>query len=241
VASPLTDRALVFAGFMGAGKTVAARALAAAWGVEPIDTDALLEREIGVRIPDFFAEQGEEAFRLREEVAVAHALDQAPPGSVMALGGGALGSKRVREALKRHLVVWLDVDVDTCWARAGEQGDRPLARDPAAFARLFQDRQAAYEAAADAVVLNRSLDAVPTALPALVDLAGRPRDTRLLWAWSASAQYPVLLRDGLLDDEAVTSWPAEGRRFLVTDGAVAKLYADRLEPLAGRVSIMPGE
>jgi shikimate kinase / 3-dehydroquinate synthase len=241
VASPLTDRALVFAGFMGAGKTVAARAVAAAWGVEPIDTDALLERELGVRIPDFFAEQGEEAFRLREEVAVAHALDQAPPGSVMALGGGALGSMRVREALKRHLVVWLDVDVDTCWARAGEQGDRPLARDPAAFTRLFQDRQAAYEAAADAVVLNRSLDAVPSALPALVDLAGRPRDTRLLWAWSASAQYPVLLRDGLLGDEAVTSWPAEGRRFLVTDGAVAKLYADRLEPLAGRVSIMPGE
>ena len=68
MASPLTDRALVFAGFMGAGKTVAARAVAAAWGVEPIDTDALLERELGVRIPDFFAEQGEEAFRLREEV-----------------------------------------------------------------------------------------------------------------------------------------------------------------------------
>ena len=94
---------------------------------------------------------------------------------------------------------------------------------------------------ADAVVLNRSLDAVPSALPALVDLAGRPRDTRLLWAWSVSAQYPVLLRDGLLGDAAVTSWPAEGRRFLVTDGAVAKLYAERLEPLAGRVSIMPGE
>ena len=48
MASPLTDRALVFAGFMGAGKTVAARVVGAAWGMEPIDTDALLEREIGV-------------------------------------------------------------------------------------------------------------------------------------------------------------------------------------------------
>jgi shikimate kinase/3-dehydroquinate synthase len=241
VASPLIDRALVFAGFMGAGKTVAARTVAEAWGVEAVDTDALLERELGVRIPDFFAEQGEEAFRLREEVAVTHALDQAASGAVLALGGGALASKRVREALRRHLVVWLDVDVDTCWARAAEQGDRPLARDPDVFARLFRDRQRAYETAADAVVLNRSPDAVPRALPTLLDLAGRPADTRLLWAWSTSAQYPVLLRDGLLADQAGAAWPAEGRRFLVTDGAVARLYADRLEPLAGRVSIMPGE
>ena len=241
MASPLTDRALVFAGFMGAGKTVAARSVAEAWGVEPVDTDAVLERELGVRIPDFFAEQGEEAFRLREEVAVAHALDQAAPGSVVALGGGALGSKRVRETLRRHLVVWLDVDVDTCWTRATDEGDdRPLARDADAFARLFHDRQGAYETAADAVVLNRSPDTVLRALPALVDLAGRPEDTRLLWAWSASAQYPVLLRDGLLADPA-DGWPADGRRFLVTDGAVGRLFADRLEPLAGRVSIMPGE
>ena len=241
MASPLTDRALVFAGFMGAGKTMAARAVAGAWGVEAMDTDALLEQELGVRIPDFFAEQGEEAFRLREEVAVAHTLDRASPGSVVALGGGALGSKRVREAAARHLVVWLDVDLETCWARASEQGDRPLARDPAAFARLFHDRQDAYETAADAVILNRSPDAVPSAVPALADLATRPPDTRMLWAWSASAQYPVLLREGLLDDQADASWPAEGRRFLVTDGAVAKLYADRIEPLVGRVSVMPGE
>jgi shikimate kinase / 3-dehydroquinate synthase len=241
VASPLTDRALVFAGFMGAGKTMAARAVAGDWGAEVIDTDALLEQQLGVRIPDFFAEQGEEAFRLREGVAVAHALDRASPGSVVALGGGALASKRVREAAARHLVVWLDVDLETCWARATERGDRPLARNPAAFARLFHDRQGAYETAADAVILNRSPDAVPSALPALTDLGARPRETRLLWAWSASAQYPVLLRDGLLEDGADASWPAKGRRFLVTDGAVAKLYADRLEPLAGRVSIMPGE
>jgi shikimate kinase/3-dehydroquinate synthase len=227
---------------MGAGKTVAARAVAAPWGVEALDTDAVLEEELGVRIPDFFAEQGEEAFRLREEVAVVHALDHAPAGSVVALGGGALGSRRVRQALERHLVVWVDVDVDTCWARTceGDAPDRPLARDPEAFARLFHERQATYEAAADAVVLNRSPDAVPNALPALADLATRPAGTRMLWAWSASGQYPVLLRNGLLDD-AGGRWPAQGRRFLVTDGAVGRLYAGRLEPLAGRVSVMPGE
>jgi shikimate kinase / 3-dehydroquinate synthase len=240
VASPLTDRALVFAGFMGAGKSVAAQAAAKAWGVETLDTDALVERELGVRIPDFFADQGEEAFRLREEIVVAHALDHAPPGSVVALGGGALGSHRVRQAAGRHVVAWLDVDVDTCWARVAEDGaHRPLAADRDAFARLHAERQSAYEAAAQVVILNRSPDAVATALPALEGLANRPVGTRMLWAWSASAQYPVYLRDGLLADDA--PWPGPGRRFLVTDGAVGRLYADRLEPLAGRVSVMPGE
>src|SRR5204863_3920397 len=178
--------------------------------------------------------------RLREEIVIAHALDHAPPGSVVALGGGALGSPRVREAAGRHLVAWLDVDVDTCWARvAGEGAERPLAADRNAFARLHAERQSAYEAAAQVVILNRSPDTVATALPALEALANRPAGTRMLWAWSASAQYPVYLRDDVLTDDA--PWPGPGRRFLVTDGTVGRLYGDRLEPLAGRVSVMPGE
>ena len=38
-------------------------------------------------------------------------------------------------------------------------------------------------------------------------------------------------------------WPqaVSGRRFLVTDGRVGRLYADALEPLGGRMAIMPGE
>ncbi len=38
-------------------------------------------------------------------------------------------------------------------------------------------------------------------------------------------------------------WPpaVDGRRFLVTDGAVGRLYGDCVDPLSGRVAIMPGE
>ena len=38
-----------------------------------------------------------------------------PP--VLALGGGAVGSPAVREALREHLVVWIDVDCETAWER----------------------------------------------------------------------------------------------------------------------------
>ena len=50
--------ALVFVGFMGAGKSSAAQAVAAELAVEPIDCDAELERELGAPIEEFFEHEG---------------------------------------------------------------------------------------------------------------------------------------------------------------------------------------
>ena len=118
--------ALVFIGFMGAGKSLAARSAAAQLNVATVDSDALLEERLGSSIEQYFASHGEGAFREQEEETVAELLD-APPAPVISLGGGAVGSERVREALARHTVVLLDVDADTAWQRA--RGGRPLARD----------------------------------------------------------------------------------------------------------------
>ena len=124
-------RALVFVGFMGAGKSTAARAIGAALGVEPLDSDALLESELGESIESFFEREGEAAFRALEEDLVLALLARAD-ARVVALGGGALGSQRVREALGEHVVVWLEVGAEEAWRRAAGKG-RPLARDRAAF------------------------------------------------------------------------------------------------------------
>ena len=50
-------------GFMGAGKTSAARKLARTAGVTAIDMDTYLERRVGKKITAIFDEQGEEGFR----------------------------------------------------------------------------------------------------------------------------------------------------------------------------------
>ncbi|MCW3065470.1 MAG: 3-dehydroquinate synthase, partial [Solirubrobacterales bacterium] len=99
--------AVVFIGFMGAGKTTAARAL----DPDAIDADALLEERLGTTIAQYFADHGEAAFRAEEERLVVELLDRAD-GGALALGGGALGSVRVRDALARHRAVWLDLDAD---------------------------------------------------------------------------------------------------------------------------------
>jgi shikimate kinase/3-dehydroquinate synthase len=79
---------------------------------------------------------------------------------------------------------------------------------------------------------------VGRALPAIQALAELPEGTRMLWASSSSGEYPVFVGPGLLD---AGWWPLGSRRFCVTDTAVAALYADRVEPLAARVEVEPGE
>ena len=91
--------ALVLVGFMGAGKSSSARSLAAELGELPLDSDRELETVLGEPIEAFFDREGEPAFRMREEEVVLDLLERARDG-VVALGGGAAGSERVREALR---------------------------------------------------------------------------------------------------------------------------------------------
>src|SRR3979409_842711 len=106
-----TPRAFVPGGFMGAGKTTAARAVAEALGVEAVDADELLEARLGMPIARFFDERGEAAFRAEEAAAVRGLRAREAPG-VVALGGGSVPSRAVREALDAHRVLWLDVGVE---------------------------------------------------------------------------------------------------------------------------------
>jgi shikimate kinase/3-dehydroquinate synthase len=236
VAAPVTvadEPRLVFIGFMGAGKSTAARSAADAIGTQAIDVDDQLEQQLGRPIGTVFAEDGEAAFRAAEERLTLELLERAD-ARVLSLGGGAVGSPRVREALRRERVILIDVDLDTAWARCSGS-DRPLAQDRAAFGRLYAQRESVYAELADVTVpaaLTRGLG------PILGALEGLPAGARVQWATSASGDYPVYIGPGLIGFWPVT---VEGRRFVVTDGNVGRLFADAFEPLGGRVAIMPGE
>jgi 3-dehydroquinate synthetase len=135
---------------MGSGKSTAAHALGG------VDSDQLIESAAGRPIPEIFGDEGEAAFRLLEEQTV-----------VLALGGGAVTSPAVREALRGSLTIWLDVDVDTCWERV-RGSDRPLAQDEAEFRRLYEERRALYAEVAD-VVAKDVHDVVLAAAGVLVE------------------------------------------------------------------------
>jgi shikimate kinase / 3-dehydroquinate synthase len=227
--------AIVFIGFMGAGKSTALAAARDA-GLETTEVDDLMEAELGKPIRAAFEEDGEEAFRAREAEVVGSLLERADGGAI-GLGGGSVLSERVREALGRHVVVWLQVGAEEAWGRIA-RSDRPLARSAEDVARLLEQRLPHYESLADAIVPPADRGVTARAMPSLLDLAKLPRGTRMLWAASASGEYPVFVGPGLLD---AGWWPLEGSRFCVTDGSVGELYADRLQPLAARIEVEPGE
>jgi 3-dehydroquinate synthetase/shikimate kinase len=227
--------AIVFIGFMGAGKSAALKA-AAATGLESIETDDLLERELGSSIAEYFESDGEAAFR-EQEAEVVGALLEGADGGAIALGGGSVLSDRVRAALDRHTVVWLPVGSGDAWQRASG-GERPLARDESKFHALHDERAPLYEGLADVVVLSRTPRGTAAAIPTIATLSELPPGTRLIWAESSSGAYPIYVGQRLLESGW---WPLSSRRFCVTDSSVGRLFAERLEPLAARIEVDPGE
>lgn len=233
--------ALVFIGFMGSGKSLAARSAAAALGLEALDSDRLLEAELGHTIPVEFELRGQASFRAAEEKLVCELLARAGAESVIALGGGAVLSTRVQAALADHVVVLLDVGVEDAWGRVSAPGadPRPLVRDHASFAALHRERLPLYEHLADAYV--PAAERVQAALEHLGRLHDAPPGSRMIWAASASGQYPVWVGAGLLDDPP---WPIAdraSRRFCVTDTTVGALYGARVAPVEMCFEIPAGE
>jgi shikimate kinase / 3-dehydroquinate synthase len=242
--------AFVLVGFMGAGKSTAATEIAGALGVGALDSDALLEERLGHPVAREFAVNGEAAFREQEEALVCELLQEhRGEDVVIALGGGSVLSERVREALDGHVTVLLDVDPNTAWERvraAPGGAERPLARDRDAFRALHAERRELYEDVGDAILTDISLGAAARTLPGLDALAAAPAGARMLWASSASGEYPVLVARGLIGELARSAalWPLDrsrSRSFCVSDETVAGLYAARLGELAETIAIEPGE
>jgi len=222
--SPVSNAAgaLVFVGFMGAGKSTAVRTAAAALGVEALDSDRELERQFGETIESFFDREGEAAFRAREEEVVLELLGRADARAV-ALGGGAILSERVREALRGHTVVHLDIEIERAWQRAGGRS-RPLARDRDRFEELARERGELYASVADAHIPVGERDVVRHALPALLALSeAAGAGAQLVWASAASGDYPVFFGRGLLEHGLM--FPTGGERFVVADENVARELA----------------
>lgn len=133
-------------GFMGAGKSTAARTLARRLDWKVADIDEAIEREERRDIPTIFRRDGEPYFRARERQALIGLLPER--GMVVASGGGTFADPVNRELMLRDgAVVWLDAPFDTIVARVPLDGRRPLAADRVEMERLYNQRLAAYRQA----------------------------------------------------------------------------------------------
>ncbi len=118
----------VLVGLPGSGKSTIGRRLAKALDVEMLDTDAAIEQQTGRTIADIFATDGEKEFRRIEEDVIRAAL--AGHDGVLSLGGGAVTTPGVRDALAGHTVVYLEITAAEGIRRTGGNTARPLLAGP---------------------------------------------------------------------------------------------------------------
>lgn len=134
-------------GLPGSGKTTIGRHLARQWEVDFVDSDQVIEERLGCSIKDFFAAEGEEAFRAVESQVLAELL--AMPGrSLLSTGGGIVLKPENRQLLKAHSTVfYLQSNPDEIAKRLRQDATRPLMQGAAPAKRLrelFQQRSPLY-------------------------------------------------------------------------------------------------
>jgi shikimate kinase len=118
----------VLIGLPGSGKSTIGRRLAKALGLSLLDTDAAIEETTGRTVADIFANDGEPEFRRIEEDVIRSALRS--HDGVLSLGGGAVTTPGVRDALAGHTVIYLEISAAEGVRRTGGTTVRPLLAGP---------------------------------------------------------------------------------------------------------------
>jgi shikimate kinase len=118
----------VLMGMPGSGKSTIGRRLAKALDLTLLDTDAKIVETTGRTIADIFANDGEKEFRRIEEEVVRAAL--ADHDGIISLGGGAITSPGVRDALAGHTVIFLEISAAEGIRRTCGGTVRPLLAGP---------------------------------------------------------------------------------------------------------------
>lgn len=155
---------IVITGFMGAGKTTVARALAERLACVFVDLDQFICEREKRTIAAIIDEEGLHEFRRIETTALRDVLKN-DSARVLALGGGAWTIERNRKLISQHgaVTVWLDASFELCWQRIiAEDDSRPLARDRKRAQQLFLERIGIYQLAQLRIRIDEAKSALDT-------------------------------------------------------------------------------
>ena len=140
---------LVLVGMPGCGKSRVGKIVAGLLRREFVDLDAEVVKAAGMSIPEIFAKYGEKRFRELERIEAQKVAQRR--GLVIATGGGTIvqpGAPEIFRATGR--ICYLRRPLELLQTAHG----RPLSRDRAAIEKLYAERRAKYESAADFTVDN---------------------------------------------------------------------------------------
>ena len=148
---------LVFVGMPGSGKSTVGVLVAKRLGLGFIDTDLLIQQKTGRTLQHIVDQDGYVALRKAEEQVL---LNLNAQQHVISTGGSAVYS----DAAMRHLktggtVVFLDISLDTVFARIGDFSLRGISKKPnQSLLELYEERSALYSRYADLTIRGDTLN-----------------------------------------------------------------------------------
>jgi len=126
---------IVLTGFMATGKSTVGKKLAEKLGWQYVDTDEIIEHEIGMKIAEIFDKRGEPFFRDVETRAARFASKK--NNCVIATGGGIVQkAENMKIFEKNSIVVNLTASPEVIFERIKGNTDRPLLNKPDPMAEI---------------------------------------------------------------------------------------------------------
>lgn len=144
-------RSIVLIGMMGAGKSSVGRCLHRRTGRVLHDTDQIVVTDFGMSISEIFPKFGEQRFRQAETEAL-RTLPTTEQAIIVTGGGIVLRNENAEIVRRLGVIVWLDGDEETLFARAFRERNRPLlqTKNPRkTFSRILDARRPLYAKIAD--------------------------------------------------------------------------------------------
>jgi len=148
-------------GFMGAGKTTIARALAKKLNRKYIELDNMIESEAGKTINEIFLQDGEISFR-ELEIEITKNISNGE-NQIIACGGGIiLNQINIDRLSKNSVIIYLAVSPEELLTRVeGTEAIRPLLNidsNGLCVSELLRFRKPIYEKCADITIDTTELD-----------------------------------------------------------------------------------
>jgi shikimate kinase len=157
---------------MGAGKSSVGRCLHRRTGLALHDTDEIVTANFGMPISEIFPKFGEPRFRQAETEALRNLATTEE--AIIVTGGGVVLRNENIDLLKRlGVIVWLDTDEKTLFARSSQKRSRPLLQTEhprEAFSQILGARRTLYANTADIRVDTSALTDEEVAVAILTKL-----------------------------------------------------------------------
>lgn len=154
-------RNIYLIGFMGAGKSMIARALVKKTGAGSVEMDELIEKQQKMAITEIFEKYGEAYFRDLETELLRSLTDKTD--LIVSCGGGSVLRDENAALMKENgCIVWLTATPETIYERVKDSKNRPVLNgnmNVAYIRGLMEKRHARYETVADVRIATDGKDA----------------------------------------------------------------------------------